>query len=305
MKKHMKNLLLGIATIGMVTPSISAIAIENNMEVQNMIQTQTQTYKRQVTTVNDEKMSYIQLGNAKSNKDMVIIHGSAFNATVMLPYAELYAKDGYNVIVIDTLGHYGNISKSKDTLEDLSDSVAGLIKQLKKEKKIGQKVELQGWSLGGSITLDIAARYPEIVKSAGIIDGASNWHGMDLGHYDDEETKNLSVEGFIRALASKNAIPGIVDKLASQVAETSAPYEACNNDFLIDKTLNIDDELKDIKVPVNIFYGTDDTLSTIEIQKDMANSIKKSQITFVEGLGHMAVLDNPQAVYDAFTSMRK
>lgn len=287
MKKHMKNLLL------------------ENTEVKKMVQNKNQVHKRQLITVNGEKMSYIQLGNAKSNKDIVIIHGSAFNATVMIPYAELYSKDDYNVIVLDTMGHYGNLSKSKDTFEDLSDSVAGAIKQLQKEKKIGQKVELQGWSLGGSITLDIAARYPEIVKSAGIIDGASNWHGMDLGHYDDEETKNLSVEGFLRTLASKKAIPGIVDKLASQVAEISAPYEACNNDFLIDKTLNVDNELKDIKAPVNIFYGTDDTLSTIEIQKDMANSIKKSKITFVEGLGHMAVLDNPQAVYDAFTSMRK
>lgn len=306
MKKSKKALVAALVIIGCASQITPVMAMNNNVikekkvdyaKVQN-------EYERTIVDVKGEKMSYIQLGNVESKKSIVIVHGSAFNASAMLPYGELYAKDGYNVVLVDMPGHYGNIAESKDTLKDLSDSVANLMKNLIKEKKLPQKSEVQGWSLGGTVALDIAARYKNIVNSVGIIDSASNYYGLELPLV-TEETKLPTLESVLISLKSTAVSQDILDGILAKLPNILASAEAVNNDFAIDNVLNIDSSLKNINVPVYNFYGKDDALTTIDKQYDMMKSIKKGELFVAEGYNHLAVLENPQLVYDAFTSMKQ
>lgn len=261
-------------------------------------------FKREIVNVNDIDMSYIQLGNPESEKSIVIIHGSTFSALAMVPYGELYVKDGYNVILVDTPGHYGILAKSKAVFSELTDSVANFMKVLIEDGKLSNKSEVHGWSLGGSICFDLAIRHSEIVKSIGIIDGSSNWHGLDLGHITDYENKLDAVTKLANDLKSTAVSQEAVNKYVLEYPFTLAPVEACNNDFIIDKVLNVDDRLSDIDVPVYIFYGSIDTLTTIEKQNEILSKLKDGKLFVAEGYGHMAVLEDPKTVYNAFEEMK-
>lgn len=300
-----KKLLAGLTLIGCAGQIMPVMAMTNDINIErqvDVIKTQTD-YERKIVNIKGEKMSYIQLGDLQSKKSVVIVHGSAFNAEAMLPYGELYAKDGYNVVLVDMPGHYGDIAESKDTLESLSDSVADLIKTLIKEKKLPQKSEVQGWSLGGTVALDIGARYKNIVKSVGIIDSASNYYGLELPPV-TEETKLPTLQSVLNSLKSTAVSQDVLDGILAKLPTTLASAEAVNNDFAIDNVLNIDDSLKNINVPVYNFYGNEDALTTIEKQYDMMKSLKKGELFVAEGYNHLAVLENPQLVFDAFKSMR-
>lgn len=261
-----------------------------------------ENFLRQVVDIDGERMSYIQLGDIKSNKSIVIIHGSAYSAKAMIPYGELYAKEGYNVVLIDLPGHYGEISKVKEQFCELGDSVAELIKKLVSENKLNNKSEVHGWSLGGSVCLDMASRHPEHIKSVGLIDASSYW-GIDLGSV-TENTKIIATQGNIQLLRSQAVSQDITDFLKADLTNVIASAEAINSDFSIDKVLNVDDQLIHIEVPVHIFFGADDMLTTIDKQKEMMSAIKFSSLHVADGYNHFAVLENPQLVYDAFKSMQ-
>lgn len=265
---------------------------------------QIDNYKRQVVNINNENMSYIQLGNVNSNKSVVIIHGSAFSASAMIPYGKTYAKEGYNVILVDLPGHYSDISKAKDEFSKVGDSVAGLIDKLVKEKKLNNKSEIQGWSLGGSVALDVASRYPKHVKSVGLIDGSSNWYAVNLGSV-TEDNKVALLSALVQQLKSQSVPQELTNSIIADIPNFIAPTDACNSDFVIDKVLNIDNQISQIKVPVYDFFASDDILTTIDKQKDMLSQIKHSNLYVAKGYNHCAVLENPQLVHDAFVLMHK
>lgn len=57
----------------------------------------------------------------------------------MVPYGRLYANKRYNVVLVDTPGHYGDLAQSKSVFSELTDSVAEFMKVLIKEGKLNNK----------------------------------------------------------------------------------------------------------------------------------------------------------------------
>lgn len=307
-KKLLSVALLSVVAIGGITQAIPASAKTTNskasVHAQSLVSPDDQdSHDRQIVQVDGESMSYIQLGNAKSEKSIVIIHGSSYSAKVMIPYGELYANEGYNVVLVDLPGHYRDISKAKSEFSELGDSVAGLMDKLVSEKKLSNKSEIQGWSLGGSICLDIASRHPEHVKSVGLIDSSSYW-GIDLGSV-TEDNKIVDIQEKIQLLKSQAVSQDVTDFLKADLVNVIAPADAINSDFAIDKVLNVDDQLSQIKVPVYDFFGADDMLTPLSKQNEMMAAIKHSKLHVEQGYNHFAVLENPQLVFDAFKSMQE
>ncbi|MNL90969.1 2-succinyl-6-hydroxy-2,4-cyclohexadiene-1-carboxylate synthase [compost metagenome] len=289
-------------TVPVQAATISALSKESKPSVSCI--KPVYNYERKYEKVQGEYLSYIQLGEKHFSKSIVIIHGSAFNADAMIPYGELYAKKGYNVILVDLPGHFGNKSVAKDEFNKLGDSIASLMTKLVAQGKLSNKSEVQGWSLGGSVALDLGMRYEKLVKSVGMIDAASNYYGVELPAVTGE-TRVPTLSYIVGALKSPIVDQASNDALVGKLAGLLAPTGAINNDFAIDKVLNIDSGLKKVKVPVNIFYGAEDTLTTLDKQKDMISQLKKGKLHVEKGYGHLAILENPQIVFNAFEKMNK
>lgn len=312
----LSSIVIGCAMLIMPIQAMASVVTENaqvvnhdfktslNGSVLNDFNTSNTNISRQTIVVDNQQMSYIQLGNQQSKKSIVIIHGSAFNTNIMLPYGQLYANAGYNVVLVDLPGHYAGNSSSTDEFNQLSNSVSSLMKKLIKEKKLNEKSEVHGWSLGGAVALDIGTKHPEMVKSVGMIDSASNFNGIILPSVTDQ-TELATLSAIVQQIKSPAVSQNVTDKIIAGLPYTEAPAEAVNNDFTIDRLLNIDDDLSKITVPVYVFYGSDDSLVAFDKQKEMMSKFKHSKLYIADGYNHFAVVENPTLVYNAINSMKE
>src|SRR5438105_68514 len=111
---------------------------------------------------NGVKIHYVVLGK-EDGEPVLLIHGFTVNIDLQwAPVLKALAKD-YKVIAVDCRGHGGS-EKPHDPrkygLEMTRDAVR-LLDHLKIDK-----AHVVGYSMGGSITLQVAARYPERVRTA-------------------------------------------------------------------------------------------------------------------------------------------
>lgn len=122
--------------------------------------------KKYMDLPNGEKMAYIEKG--QGNKVIVLIHG---NFSSCYHYEPLYKRipEGYRVVAMDLRG-YGDSSYHTpvDTIHDFADDVVLLLKQLGIEKAV-----VVGWSLGGCVSMSLAARYPALVEKLVLIGSGS------------------------------------------------------------------------------------------------------------------------------------
>ncbi len=97
----------------------------------------------------------------------VLVHGLASNCRTWEQVAEVLAEAGHEVITVDQRGH-GLSDKPDDGYEfaDVTSDLAKLIAALGLSKPV-----LAGQSWGGNVMLDFGARYPDLARSLGFIDG--------------------------------------------------------------------------------------------------------------------------------------
>jgi pimeloyl-ACP methyl ester carboxylesterase len=137
--------------------------------------------KKYMDLPNGEKIAYIEKG--QGDKVILLIHG---NFSSCYHYEPLYKRipDDYRVIVPDLRG-YGDSSYNTpiDTLHELADDVVLLLKALGIEKAV-----VTGWSLGGCVSMSMAARYPEMVEKLILISSGSakGYPVFSVGDYNAE-----------------------------------------------------------------------------------------------------------------------
>ena len=93
---------------------------------------------------------------------VLMIHGIGESPAGMRALAEMYHDAGYNVVAITLRGHGSNKwDLRRATLEDWQ---ADVDEGRKIAKNLGNKVVVEGYSIGGALAVDAASRHPEIVK---------------------------------------------------------------------------------------------------------------------------------------------
>lgn len=122
--------------------------------------------KKFISLPNGETIAYIEKGSG--DKVIVLVHG---NFSSCYHYEPLYKRipDDYRVIAMDLRG-YGDSSYNTplNTLHDASDDIASLLRLLNVEKAV-----VIGWSLGGCVSMSLAARYPSLVEKLILVGSGS------------------------------------------------------------------------------------------------------------------------------------
>ncbi len=104
------------------------------------------------------------LGNADSDKGLLLLHGYTGSNVEMYPYGLLFASQSYRVHIPLLPGHGTN---HRDLLkvkyQDWLSAVERALKALNNEKP-GRRIGVAGLSMGGTLSLHLAANFPDIVK---------------------------------------------------------------------------------------------------------------------------------------------
>ena len=148
------------------------------------------------------------------------------------------------------------------------------------------KVDLLGHSDGATIALIAAAHHPDRVDRVIAI----------APHVFVEQR---SVDG-VRALASRDATPEFLARLANRHIDPDAAYKPWRDLWLSEsfRSWSIEPLLRDIRAPLLLLQGTADEFGTEEqVKRIVAAGSGSASSRMLEGLGHSPHLQQPDMVF--------
>lgn len=225
-------------------------------------------------TYQDIKINYIRYGKGKDT--IVLLHGWGQNIEMMKMVADPFESD-YDIVIIDLPGH-GKSEEPKRvyTLYDFVDCVKSLLDSLNIKNPI-----LIGHSFGGKISLIYASMY-EVKKL------------ILFGSPFKCEIKKLSLKTKMLKTAKKipglNKLEGFAKKhIGSTDYKNASPLM---RQILVEHVnLDITDDVKKIKCPTLIIWGTLDAEVPVERAYELENLISDSGVVIYENCTHYAYLE--------------
>jgi len=278
--------------------------------------------QNEVKIKNGETIKYYDIGS-KNNEVLLLIHGNVSSAIFFEPvFQELSQK--YRIIAPDLRG-FGNSSYNNkiNDLKDFADDIKELVDFLKIKK-----FKLLGWSLGGNISMEFSANYPEMVEklillSSGSPKGYPVYKKDALGAplineiYAKKEdlaldpiqvlpmlnifeTNNVAMLEFIygATIFTKNKPDSNVASIwmknaIKQKNLVDVDWALANFNITNEKGVYQDGngKINNIKCDVLILWGNKDITVPFNMFEETTQAFKNAKVRVFEGCGHALIVD--------------
>ena len=227
---------------------------------------------------------------------VVLVHGHPFDRSMWRPQTEALGKAGWRVIVPDLRG-YGEspIGASVTTLEQFAGDISALLDALGIEV-----VVLCGLSLGGQIVMEFCRLYPERVRAiilaatfpqAETSEGKQNRNSTadrllreGMGPYAEEVLPKMMAPHSIAAL------PAVAEHVLTMMRSARPTGAAAALRGRAERTC-YEETLSNLDVPALIVVGDEDAFTTRADADRMHALLKRSDLVWLEGTGHMPNLE--------------
>jgi len=235
-------------------------------------------------SVNGLKMYYEIQG---AGRPLVLLHGGLCTIEVCLERIRQPFEKTRRTIAIEQQAHGRTADIDRPlSIEQMTEDTAALLRQLKI-----RNADIFGYSIGGSITLGIAAKHPDLVRKAAIFGTAYNNEGMVPGLVDNikklkaDEVPKQFYDGYVKVAPDPKQWPALVAKVANMVPNSKgfAP-----------------EDVRAIKAPTMIMIGDSDIVRP-EHAVEMFRLHQHSQLAVLPGASHFAPMERP----DWIVSMTK
>jgi pimeloyl-ACP methyl ester carboxylesterase len=248
--------------------------------------------------------SPIVLGTLQSGsgRPLLLVHGFPFDAEQWSEQmAPLAARR--RVVAVDLRGR-GRSTHAPDvdwTLDTHADDLARTLDEL----GVGP-ADVVGLSMGGYVAFAFLLRHPDKVASLTLIDSKSGGDTPEAKHGRDENAR------IVREHGTKALVPLLVPKL---VAPTSPAWVGQKLSVMIERTPpstcirdlmamrdRPDSDPAAVRVPALVLHGALDALMPVAAARTMAAAIPGARFVEIPGSGHIACLENADAVNQALSS---
>lgn len=225
--------------------------------------------------IKDININYKYINSSKKTT-LVFLHGWGQNIQMMEPLANGFEKD-FNILIVDLPG-FGKSEEPHNTwtVYDYADCINELIKSLNIKDVI-----LLGHSFGGKISLIYASKY----KVNKLIVFASPFC---------KEIKKVPLKTKIYKIIKKTpglkVFTNIVKNMIGSVDYKNAS-ETMRNILVSTVNLEIYEDIKKIKCPTLIIWGTLDTAVPIKRAYELEKLIDDAGVVAYEGATHYAYLE--------------
>jgi len=267
----------------------------------------------QFVQLSDGQIHYQWLGD-KTGEVVVLLHGVSVPSYVFAQSADALVESGFRVLLFDHFGHgfsdrpaadYGATFFRRQTI-DLFDQL-----------NLSDPVHVVGYSMGGVIAIDFAARHPERLKSLSLIAPAGIrlvntedstfvkvikwplvghwlWRIVARGYYFPEEDDTAVVE----KAPFDEKLQGDPVRQADHEGYLSAQRQIFRNLQLgnRDDLLQIIDESD---IPVTGIFGDNDKTIHIDSAAVLKEIIPRARVRILQGGTHHLIIHRWREVHDA------
>ena len=212
----------------------------------------------------------------KSKTSLVFLHGWGQNIKMMESLAKPFCKK-YNVLIIDLTG-FGESEEPKEiwSIYNYSKMVNDLLKELKIKNPI-----LIGHSFGGKISLAYAIKY----NPSKIVLLASPYKKNIK-----KPTLKMKIYKTVKKIPLLNKLEGFVKNHVGSTDYKNAS-EMMKKILVNHVNLDLTDEVKNIKCPTLLIWGTNDSAVSYEDGKALEKLIPNAGLVTYEGCTHYAYLE--------------
>ncbi len=226
--------------------------------------------------INGVNINYIRYGN-KKGASIVLLHGWGQNIEMMKPVGDYFTKT-HDIVILDLPG-YGKSSEPPFawTVEDYALMLRKFLEELKIDNPI-----LIGHSFGGKVSLYYASLY----NAQKLILFASPYR---------KELKKTPLKVKILKFLKKVPVLNKLENFAKKhIGSTDYKNASPRMREILVKTVNLDitENVKKIKAPTLLFWGTNDQAVNIESAYELESLIKDAGVIVYEGATHYAYLEH-------------
>jgi pimeloyl-ACP methyl ester carboxylesterase len=226
---------------------------------------------------------------------LVLVHGGAGDAREWRPQLTGLADD-FTVIAWDEPG----AGRSSDVPADFrlagyATALAALVETLP------APAHVCGLSWGGTVTLELYRRRPELVATLVLADTYAGWKGSL-----PKDEVRARVAGAERMLAAPSetfrpSFPGlfaaeppgdVIDLLDAVAADVRR--ESLRVALAAMAEADLRDVLPSIAVPTLLLWGEFDARSPLRVAREFAQAIPHAELVIIPGAGHMSNLEHPE-----------
>ncbi len=253
---------------------------------------------QQTVMVHGHKIAYYAAGKGGT---VILIHGLGADSRHWSANIDALSQN-LRVVAVDLIG-YGQSDKPlmRYTVPNFSEYLHGFMQAANIPL-----ATLVGNSLGGWIALDFAIRYPQMVEKLVLVDAAGLRPSvpLELPQGERKSLSTLNTRWFFdlmeanKAWATTDLGPNSFERhvqngdsytVASSVAEMIPGREF------------EDKKLGRVHAPTLIIWGREDLLIPLSMGERLHQGIAGSQMTVIEGTGHIPMVGKPAEFNDAVT----
>lgn len=229
---------------------------------------------------------------------LVLIHGAGGNHR-QWPQA-IRELPGCRVLALDLPGHGASPPPAQRSVGAYARSVLGLLDALGVPSAIAA-----GHSMGGAIALTLALEAPARVAGLALVGTGARLRVAPqiLQATSDPEVYRLR---FGEASAERSFGSGASPKLRREFARgwQAVPAPVAHGDFLACDAFDIMARLGEIRTPTAVICGAEDQLTPPKYSEYIRDHVAGARLEVVAGAGHMVMLEAPERVAEAITSLR-
>ncbi|MBU2926924.1 alpha/beta fold hydrolase [Winogradskyella psychrotolerans] len=243
--------------------------------------------------VNDIELDYEDHGKGKV---LLLLHGLGSTKKDWDAQVPFFLKT-HRVIAVDLRGH-GASTKPQDAY-----SVALMtedVKQLLDQLHI-KKVTIVGFSMGGAVAFEMAAKHPEYLENLVIVNSGPDFNDMGKIGEDllNNRTKYLETKGIV-ALAKEisfNMFPEdhqVALRHEFEARCKTNDYNAYYKSFVTLMDWGLGDRIKDIKTRT-LVVGSDMDYTPVSFKADYVKRMQNASLVVIKNSRHGVVIDQPDA----------
>ncbi|MDD5114441.1 MAG: pimeloyl-ACP methyl ester esterase BioH [Methylobacter sp.] len=241
-----------------------------------------------------------------SGKSIVLVHGWAMHTGIWRDFAKQLAKH-YRVTCIDLPGHGQSEELLPFNLEQISELLANSVDT--------EPACWLGWSLGATVVLDFARRFPERCTALILMtgnphftqisssDGAVQWPGMKIELLDSfasslQENCQATLLRFLSLQVNGlQDYKKLMKELKTAVAEYSAPDEMTLQGGLeILKNADLRAVMGELTMPMLSILGAKDALVPVAVGEYLQTLSPNMAVKVIDKAGHAPFLSHPNEV---------